>query len=111
MKEITLRGLKGQPIATLPAIPVRIDVAGKRLSMALVHVNASWQIADWESGAKVLDLYGFYRGIQCGSGSLTVAEARREARAQFAAMVEKTGFDHFWNALATVRKRVAEAGE
>ena len=89
--------------------PFFINVNGKRLELALHHWIASWQVSDPVSGAKVCTLYGFYRGIQTGSGSLTVAQAKREARRQVEELIQRVGIDKFTAAFAKARALVQEA--
>lgn len=106
-KTFIVRGSRGEPVVDHPVdyIPIRVAFAGKKQELALHHWIASWQVSDPESGARVLVLQGFYRGIRCGSGSFTPTEARREAVAQVQALIERVGEEKFWETIERARSR------
>lgn len=109
-KTFTMRGRDGKAThLDVEYQPFMVTVDGKRLELALHHWIASWQVSDPVSGAKVCSLYGFYRGIRTGSGSLTLTEAKRRARIQVEELIAQVGVDKFNAALAKARTTAKEA--
>lgn len=109
LKTFAVRGLDGTIVdPEMPYHPMRITVDGKQLTLALHRYTTEWRVFDPATGARVITVYGSYKGATVNSSTMTMPEARRHARDQVQELVDRVGSERFLAVLDAARQRFAQ---
>lgn len=86
--------------------PIKIDMgAANQETFALHRANGEWVVSDPITGGRVARVHGAYKGVPVAGGSMTLAEARREAVIQVQRLVSSIGIVVFNARLLTMREK------
>lgn len=109
MSTFTLRR-KGGATEEVEFTPMRVNLPGGLVRLALHKTDAGgWALSEPSTGYRVLTVAGSLHGIRTTSRGYSLAEARREARKQFLALVETVGIERVRKAFADAAEAIAKA--